>query len=49
MREQFHRNCYTVPKIKAILKYLNFEEEDISLFHLKGDCDPMIEVRARKK
>ena len=46
---QFHKNCYTVPKIRAILKALDFEEEKISTFLWKGDRDPMIEVKARKK
>jgi predicted SAM-dependent methyltransferase len=46
---QFHRNCYTVPKIKAILKHLGFEPEEISHYRWKGDRDLMIHVRARKK
>lgn len=46
---QFHRNCYTVPKIRAILKYLNFEEVEISHYRWKGDRDLMIFVRAMKK
>ncbi|MGD1151761.1 MAG: methyltransferase domain-containing protein [Syntrophales bacterium] len=45
---QFHKNCYTVGKIKAILKRLRFAEEEISFFNWKGDRDRMIQVRARK-
>ncbi len=45
---QFHNNCYTVPKIRAILKHLNFQEPDISYYQWKGDRDPMIHVRAIK-
>ncbi len=46
---QFHKNCYTVPKIRAILGYLNFEEIEISRYYWKGDRDLMIFVRAMKK
>ena len=46
---QFHKNCYTVPKIRAILKHLDFEELEISSFMWKGDRVPMIQVKARKK
>lgn len=46
---QFHKNCYTVPKIQAILKYLDFEVADISHFNWKGDRDLMIQVKALKK
>ena len=45
---QFHKNCYTIPKIKAIMKCLGFIEEEISKFRWKGDRDPMINVVARK-
>ncbi len=45
---QFHKNCYTVPKIRAILKHIDFEEIEISRFRWKGDRDPMIEVKAAK-
>lgn len=45
---QFHKNCYTVPKIKAILKRLDFKELEISHYLWKGDRDPMIHVRAMK-
>lgn len=46
---QFHKNAYTIGKIRAILSKLEFEEEDISHFLWKGDRDKMILVKARKK
>ena len=46
---QFHKNCYTVGKIRAILQRLDFEELDISHFLWRGDRDPMIQVRATKR
>ncbi|MCP4351358.1 MAG: class I SAM-dependent methyltransferase [Desulfobacterales bacterium] len=45
---QFHKNCYTVPKIRAILKYLGFQEPEISHYRWKGERDPMIHVRTIK-
>lgn len=45
---QFHKNCYTVPKIRAILERLEFQELEISHYQWKGDRDPMIYVRAMK-
>lgn len=45
---QYHVNCYTIPKIKAILKLIGFEEVEISEFLWKGERDPMIQVVARK-
>ena len=47
-RGQFHKNCYTVSKIKAILKRLNFKATEISHFLWKQDRDPMINVKAIK-
>ncbi len=46
---QFHKNCYTVPKIRAILHRLDFEEIEISNYYWKDDRNLMILVRARKK
>lgn len=46
---QVHRNCYTVPKIQAILKHLEFKEITISRYRWKGDRDLMILVRAMKQ
>ncbi len=45
---QFHRNCYTVPKIRAILKHLEFKEIEIAQYRWKGDRDLMIDVKAEK-
>jgi len=46
---QFHRNCYTIPKIRAILQHLEFDELEISQYRWKGDRDLMIFVRAKKR
>lgn len=46
---QFHKNCYTVGKVRAILRRIGFEELEISHFLWKGDRDPMIRVRAVKR
>ena len=46
---QFHKNAYTIPKIKAVCKKLNFNEPQIENFLWKGDRDLMIRVRATKK
>jgi hypothetical protein len=45
---QFHKNAYTVPKIKAICKKLGFSEPSIEKFQWKGDRDLMINVETRK-
>jgi len=45
---QFHRNCYTIPKIRAILKRLDFQVLEISHYRWKGNRDLMIQVRAMK-
>lgn len=45
---QFHKNCYTIPKIRAILHCLKFEELEISHYRWKGDRTLMILVKARK-
>lgn len=45
---QFHKNCYTVPKVKAILGYLEFEIVELSQPRWKGNRDVMIQVRALK-
>lgn len=46
---QFHKNCYTLPKIRAILKHLEFDELEISQYRWKGNRDLMIFVRAKKR
>ena len=45
---QFHKNCYTVPKLKVILKQLSFKEIEILHFRWKGDRNLMIKVIAQK-
>lgn len=45
---QFHKNCYTVSKIKAILKRLDLKEVKIDHYLWKGNRDPMIDVIAMK-
>jgi len=45
---QFHKNCYTIPKIRAILDHLHFTDVEISESRWKGDRDPMINVQAKK-
>lgn len=45
---QFHQNCYTIPKIKAIFKRLGFKSVDISEFNWKSDRDPMLRATAIK-
>lgn len=47
---QFHKNCYTVPKIRAILEQLGFREKKISYFYWKGKkALKMIRVKAIKR
>jgi len=46
---QFHRNAYTLPKLRTILQRLGFEEVEASRFRWKGDRDLMLRVRARKR
>jgi SAM-dependent methyltransferase len=46
---QFHKNCYTEPKIRAILEYLDFEVVEISRYMWKGDRNLMISATAKKK
>jgi SAM-dependent methyltransferase len=45
---QFHKNCYTIPKIRAILDRLHFTNVEISETLWKGNRDPMINVKAKK-
>ena len=45
---QFHTNCYTVPKLQAILRYLGFKEREITRYRWKGDRDVMIQLLAEK-
>jgi predicted SAM-dependent methyltransferase len=46
---QFHKSGYSVAKIQAILRHLDFEELEISRYRWKGDRDLMILVRAAKR
>lgn len=46
---QFHKNGYSVAKIRAILNHLDFKEMEISKYYWKGDRDLMIFVRAEKR
>jgi hypothetical protein len=46
---QFHKNCYTEKKIRAVLKYLGFRIVELSFYNWKGDRDRMISVRAEKQ
>lgn len=45
---QFHKNCYTLPKIRAILSRLGLHELEVSHYRWKGDRDPMILVKAMR-
>jgi len=45
---QFHKNCYTLPKVRAILSRLGLQEVEVSHYRWKGDRDPMILVKAMK-
>jgi SAM-dependent methyltransferase len=46
---QFHKNCYTEGKVRAVLERLEFEEPEISRFTWKGDRNLMLQVKAVKK
>lgn len=46
---QFHKNCYTEKKIRAMLHFLGFRIEELSYFLWKDDRDRMIKVRALKQ
>lgn len=45
---QFHKNCYTEGKLRAMLEYLGFVDIEISHFIWKKDRDPMLKVIAVK-
>ena len=45
---QFHTNCYTAAKLRAMLKYLGFREVELSHYRWKGDRDVMIKLLAEK-
>lgn len=46
---QFHKNCYTENKIRALLRFLGFHIIELSFYNWKGDRDRMILVRATKQ
>ena len=45
---QTHKNCYSIAKVKAILRRMDFKEIELSSFRWKGERDPMILVKAEK-
>jgi predicted SAM-dependent methyltransferase len=45
---QFHKNAFTVPKIRAILSRLGFRELEMSTFLWKENRNPMIRCVAEK-
>lgn len=45
---QFHKNCYTHQKIKAMLSKLSFRIDDLTFFKWKDDRDQMIKVISTK-
>ena len=45
---QFHKNCYTVGKIKALLPKIGFHIVELSFYDWKGDRDRMINVISQK-
>lgn len=45
---QFHTNCYTAAKLRAMLKYLGFKEIELTRYRWKGDRDVMIQLLAEK-
>ena len=45
---QFHQNCYTTPKIRAMLTKLGFSDINVTEFQWKEDRDPMLRTIAIK-
>lgn len=45
---QFHRNCYTEGKLRAIMEHLGMVTHSVRYFRWKGDRDPMLELTAVK-
>lgn len=46
---QFHRNCYSENKLRAICKRMNLDVVSIELFQWKGERDQMLGLTAIKK
>lgn len=45
---QFHKNCYTEGKIRAMMQYLDFSVDELSRYLWKGERDTMLQVVATK-
>jgi predicted SAM-dependent methyltransferase len=45
---QFHKNCYTKAKIRAMLERLGFRVEKLSTYRWKSDRELMLSVQARR-
>jgi predicted SAM-dependent methyltransferase len=45
---QFHKNAYSIGKLRAIFQYLNFSVTEITEFLWQGDRDPMIRILGTK-
>ena len=45
---QFHRNCYTEGKLRAMCKHLGLKVLEVDRFRWKGDRDPMLGLVAVK-
>lgn len=45
---QFHKNCYTEGKVRAMLKYLGFTDVQVRRERWQGDRDMMLDVECRK-
>lgn len=45
---QYHKNCYSEGKVRAMCKHLGFQVEKLERFLWKGDRDPMLNVEAIK-
>lgn len=45
---QFHKNCYTEGKVRAMLKYLGFTDIKVRRERWQGDRDMMLYVECRK-
>ena len=46
---QFHTNCYTEKKLRAICEHLNMDVVSIDEFQWKGDRDHMLRLTAKNK
>lgn len=46
---QFHTNCYTEKKLRAICRHINMDVVSIDEFQWKGDRDHMLRLTAKNK